>query len=206
MAGVTMDYTLTGGINRNFPAAIYSGTDAAVLYNISATNVCRDIHSVVTFHGLTPNNNVYVQLIGGNMWNVPVAVSLNGATPVNWASQTACKDPGVPGCPGRKQQLGAVGPHQHDRWVRQLDHRRLQHRRQWVSWPRSDHGGPTARRHHRPPGGTHRAGGHAGGTRFGPFELESGGRVGELQSVVENNPPMPTKSSPPRPRPIPSPA
>ena len=97
LAGVTMDYTLTGGINRNFPAAIYTGTDAAVLYNISATNVCRDIHSLVTFHGLTPNNNVYVQLIGGNMWNVPVAVSLNGATPVNWASQTSCKDPGIPG-------------------------------------------------------------------------------------------------------------
>ena len=97
LAGVTMDHTLTGGINRNFPAAIYTGTNAAVLYNISATNVCRDIHSVVTFHGLTPNNNVYVQLIGGNMWNVPVAVSLNGATPVNWTSQALCKDPGIPG-------------------------------------------------------------------------------------------------------------
>ena len=97
MAGVTMDYTLTSGMNRNFPAATYTGTDAAVLYNISATNVCRDSHSVVTFHGLTPNNNVYVQLIGGNFWSTPVAVSLNGATPVNWTSQTSCKDPGVPG-------------------------------------------------------------------------------------------------------------
>ena len=97
LAGVTMDYTLTGGINRNFPAAIYTGTDAAVLYNISATNACRDIHSLVTFHGLTPSNNVYVQLIGGNMWKVPVAVSLNGATPVNWTSQAACKDPGAQG-------------------------------------------------------------------------------------------------------------
>ena len=97
LAGVTMDYTLTGGMNRNFPAASYTGTDAAVLYNISATNVCRDIHSVVTFHGLSPNNNVYVQLIGGNMWSVPVSVSLNGSTPVSWASQTSCKDPGIPG-------------------------------------------------------------------------------------------------------------
>jgi len=29
--------------------------------------------------------------------NVPVAVSLNGATPVTWASQASCKDPGIPG-------------------------------------------------------------------------------------------------------------
>ena len=97
LTGVTVDYTLSGGINRNFPAAIYTGTDAAVLYNISATNVCRNSHSVITFHGLTPNNNLYVQLIGGNLWKVPVAVSLNGATPVNWTSQAACKDPGQVG-------------------------------------------------------------------------------------------------------------
>jgi len=89
LPGVTMDYSLAGGGCRLMNKAVITGPDATVAYNVSASNWYRSASdtTTITFHGLTPTNAVYVQLIGGeHAWNTTPNVSLNGGTAVAWTS------------------------------------------------------------------------------------------------------------------------
>jgi len=89
LPGVTMDYSLSGGGCRLMNKAVITGPDAAVAYNVSASNWYRAgaDTTTITLHGLAPNNAVYVQLIGGEHgWNATPSVSLNGGTAVAWNS------------------------------------------------------------------------------------------------------------------------
>ena len=112
LAGVTMDYNLDGGSVRNMNYTVITGTDAAVAYNVSASNWYRagaDI-TTITLHGLTPNNDVYVQLIGGEHgWNATPSVSLNGGTAVAWDSIKSTVKTGNPALLGITGTTDASG-------------------------------------------------------------------------------------------------
>lgn len=112
LAGVTMDYSLSGGSRRNMNYTVISGPDAAVAYNVSASNWFRAgaDTTTITLHGLTPNNAVYVQLIGGEHgWGATPSVSLNGGTAVAWTSISSTVPSGNPALLGITGTTDATG-------------------------------------------------------------------------------------------------
>ena len=112
LAGVTMDYSLSGGSMRNMNYTVITGPDAAVAYHVSASNWFRSgaDTTTLTLHGLTPNNAVYVQLIGGeHAWHATPSVSLNGGTAVAWTSLSTTVSSGNPALLGITGATDATG-------------------------------------------------------------------------------------------------
>jgi hypothetical protein len=92
-ASVTLDFDFTGDNTPRFQTAGITGPDAATLdavanefFYVSGSGVGHDRASM-TFDGLWPEHEVYVQVFGGDSgWNGDLEVLVNGTHTANWTT------------------------------------------------------------------------------------------------------------------------
>ncbi len=113
--GVTVDYDLSGdGDNRPLSASGITGADATVANNVAYDNryfgngaVPYPGRNTMTFHGLGPNQTVYVQVVGGQHgWNQNTTVFANGLSQGVWNSNKTNQTAGLFGFLGRADAGG----------------------------------------------------------------------------------------------------